>query len=299
MSGFTDRARSQRETSPDIIDDLRSNLDENEGALAMVAPYSPEQISPTRAEWAEIGFTEELKVETAIEELNRHDISNLHLLINSLGGGVSSSFKIARALCMNFDNITVYVPHMAISGGTLVALAGNNIVLGEMSSISPIDPQTTRNGKQVSANSLIRMFTQLNSYFSDMHPKDAPYPWKALADKLDPVEVQEYIDASNMMEKHARQILDQHIDDDEELERIIRKLTNEYPTHSYAITFPEAENILKDIIVHADDSPLNEIMKQWLHQYIDEEARDHHVKYFAGSTEEKDTNNEEDGPEEI
>jgi ClpP class serine protease len=37
--------------------------------------------------------------------------------------------------------VTVYVPVYAMSGGTLIALAANEIVLGEYLVLGPIDPQ--------------------------------------------------------------------------------------------------------------------------------------------------------------
>ena len=37
--------------------------------------------------------------------------------------------------------MTVYVPVYAMSGGTLIALAADEIVLGEFSVLGPIDPQ--------------------------------------------------------------------------------------------------------------------------------------------------------------
>ncbi|MHC1566328.1 MAG: hypothetical protein ACXQTD_00935 [Candidatus Syntropharchaeia archaeon] len=43
-------------------------------------------------------------------KLKENGIRNLILVINSFGGGVSSSFKIAYALWKNFDDITVFVP---------------------------------------------------------------------------------------------------------------------------------------------------------------------------------------------
>jgi ClpP class serine protease len=37
--------------------------------------------------------------------------------------------------------VTVYVPVYAMSGGTLIALAADEIVMGEFSVLGPIDPQ--------------------------------------------------------------------------------------------------------------------------------------------------------------
>ena len=67
----------------------------------------------------------------------------LILMINSPGGFVKSSYKMARALRENFEEIIVFVPYEASSGGTLVynetftsAIVNGswNVMLGENSS---------------------------------------------------------------------------------------------------------------------------------------------------------------------
>jgi ClpP class serine protease len=49
--------------------------------------------------------------------------------------------QIARAVEAHPAKVTVYVPVYAMSGGTLIALAADEIVLGEFSVLGPIDPQ--------------------------------------------------------------------------------------------------------------------------------------------------------------
>ena len=52
-----------------------------------------------------------------------------------------AAMQIARAVEAHKAKVTVYVPVYAMSGGTLIALAANEIVLGEFSVLGPIDPQ--------------------------------------------------------------------------------------------------------------------------------------------------------------
>jgi ClpP class serine protease len=51
--------------------------------------------------------------------------------------------QIARAVEAHKAKVTVYIPVYAMSGGTLIALAADEIVLGEFSVLGPIDPQIT------------------------------------------------------------------------------------------------------------------------------------------------------------
>ena len=65
----------------------------------------------------------------------------IDFVIHTPGGLVLAAMQIARAVEAHKAKVTVYVPVYAMSGGTLLALAANKIVLGEFSVLGPIDPQ--------------------------------------------------------------------------------------------------------------------------------------------------------------
>lgn len=65
----------------------------------------------------------------------------IDLVLHTPGGIVLAAMQIARAVEAHPAKVTVYVPIYAMSGGTLIALAANEIVLGEFSVLGPIDPQ--------------------------------------------------------------------------------------------------------------------------------------------------------------
>jgi len=65
----------------------------------------------------------------------------IDLVIHTPGGLVLAAMQIARAIEAHKAKVTVYVPVYAMSGGTLIALAADEIVLGEFSVLGPIDPQ--------------------------------------------------------------------------------------------------------------------------------------------------------------
>jgi ClpP class serine protease len=64
----------------------------------------------------------------------------IDFVIHTPGGLVLAAMQIARALEAHKAKVTAYVPVYAMSGGTLLALAANEIVLGEFSVLGPIDP---------------------------------------------------------------------------------------------------------------------------------------------------------------
>ena len=65
----------------------------------------------------------------------------IDLVLHTPGGLVLAAMQIARAVEAHPAKVTVFVPVYAMSGGTLIALAADEIVLGEFSVLGPIDPQ--------------------------------------------------------------------------------------------------------------------------------------------------------------
>jgi ClpP class serine protease len=65
----------------------------------------------------------------------------IDLVLHTPGGLVLAAMQIARAVEAHPAKVSVYVPVYAMSGGTLIALAADEIVLGEFSMLGPIDPQ--------------------------------------------------------------------------------------------------------------------------------------------------------------
>ena len=65
----------------------------------------------------------------------------LDLVLHTPGGLVLAALQIAKAVREHKANVTVFVPHYAMSGGTLIALAADEIVMCEHSALGPIDPQ--------------------------------------------------------------------------------------------------------------------------------------------------------------
>jgi len=65
----------------------------------------------------------------------------IDLIVHSPGGLALAAIQIARALHSHPAKVTVFVPHHAMSGGTLIALAADEIVMCPHSVLGPIDPQ--------------------------------------------------------------------------------------------------------------------------------------------------------------
>lgn len=80
----------------------------------------------------------------------------IDLVLHTPGGLVLAAEQIAYALCKHPAKVTVFVPHYAMSGGTMIALAADEIVMDENAVIGPVDPQVG----QVPAASILSVLEQ-------------------------------------------------------------------------------------------------------------------------------------------
>jgi ClpP class serine protease len=65
----------------------------------------------------------------------------IDIILHTPGGLVLASEQVAHALLKHPSKVTVFIPHYAMSGGTLIALAADEIVMDENAVIGPVDPQ--------------------------------------------------------------------------------------------------------------------------------------------------------------
>jgi ClpP class serine protease len=65
----------------------------------------------------------------------------IDVILHTPGGLVLAAEQIARALRDHPGRVTMFVPHYAMSGGTLVALAADEIVMDPHAVLGPVDPQ--------------------------------------------------------------------------------------------------------------------------------------------------------------
>jgi ClpP class serine protease len=65
----------------------------------------------------------------------------IEIILHTPGGLVFAASQIAAALADHDGRVTAVVPHYAMSGGTLIALAADEIVVDRHSALGPVDPQ--------------------------------------------------------------------------------------------------------------------------------------------------------------
>lgn len=65
----------------------------------------------------------------------------IDIILHTPGGLVLAAEQIANALCRHDAKVSVFIPHYAMSGGTLIALSADEIIMDENAVLGPVDPQ--------------------------------------------------------------------------------------------------------------------------------------------------------------
>jgi hypothetical protein len=253
--------------------------------LCCIAPFKPLRISPTTAIYAELSPPEEFAIESFINKVKESGVQKekrvLEMLLHSFGGSVESAYMIAKALRKNFSKIRVYIPHTAASGATLIAISADEIVMGEISRLSPIDViiYETQNRERISVLAYLRGFLKLNEMFKTTRKEDIPYPYLSLIESVNLATFEEYTGILNQIEEYARKLLSVAGYSEEAAEKIIWRLVYAPLTHYEVIDFEKAKEIGLKVKYFEEYKDLWNIMRRWLGKYILEESGIHHIKY--------------------
>jgi ClpP class serine protease len=148
----------------------------------------------------------------------------IDLILHTPGGLVLAAEQIARALCRHPARVTVFVPHYAMSGGTLIALAADEIVMDENAVLGPVDPQLG----QWPAASILRVLEQKDiNEVDDQTVIMADIARKAL----------------KQVKQTVVEILGMNAVAAEKAEAIAEKLASGLWTHDYPLTVSEAKGL--------------------------------------------------------
>jgi len=86
------------------------------------------------------------------------DEQPIDLIIHTPGGIALAATQIAFALKAHKGKTTVMVPHYAMSGGSLIALAADEILMDPHAVLGPVDPQIGTQRGTYSATSILNSF---------------------------------------------------------------------------------------------------------------------------------------------
>jgi ClpP class serine protease len=271
-----------REVDEEVRRMLDDVLEENQAALQITSPYGREKVSTKRSEGASFNQMDERSVEYAIRDIDE-DIDDLKLVITSPGGRVSSANKIARSIKNNFDSIETYVPHFAKSGGTLISLTGEEIVMGEISDLGPLDPQMPmKDGGRSSSRDVIDSYHRWIDQWQKKHPSEASAPEQSMIERMDILEYEEAKKSLDEMKNYTQDILSSHDNiSEKEARKTVENLVDGFPVHGYTLTYEDATEVLPDNMITPETERQEEmdVLRRWMDEYAFDNSSHHAVVY--------------------
>ena len=147
----------------------------------------------------------------------------IDLIVHTPGGLVLAARQIAHALKNHTAKVTVFVPHYAMSGGTLLALSADEIVMDPNAVLGPVDPQLG----EYPAASIIKAVSQKDkNEVDDRTLILADVSEKAIA----------------QLRTYVSEILKEKMGD-EQAKQLAEKLATGTWTHDYPLTFEEVKQL--------------------------------------------------------
>jgi len=197
------------------------------------------------------------------EMLRTIESSNIDFLLNSPGGEINATEKLVTMLRKRFDNIRLVVPNQAKSAATMIALASDQILMGYLSELGPIDsqipvPNPDGTIQLLPAQSVIDGIDLLGDRIAEAKKEGKPLEhYVSMAHRIDPNLWDLAIKAQTLSSQFAQKWLTQFMckGDDELAKKITGEFMNvkKFLSHGRMISVEDAKKILpKETIVELD-----------------------------------------------
>lgn len=184
------------------------------------------------------------KIYNAVTTFKDH--KPLFLILYSRGGAAGPAYLIGK-LCREYcsETFVVTVPRMAKSAATLICCAANEIHLGSLSELGPIDPQI----KELPALGLKNSIEHIAGLVK-LYPESSDMFAKYLHYSLDLINLGYYERVAESAMQYAEKLLMTHSDNlPRKAREIAEELVYKYKDHGFVIDKTEAEQIFGNKII--------------------------------------------------
>ncbi|WP_418926178.1 SDH family Clp fold serine proteinase [Dialister hominis] len=168
----------------------------------------------------------------------------LDLVLHTPGGDIAATESLVYYLKSIFGNdIRAIVPQMAMSAGTMIALATKEIIMGKQSNLGPIDPQYGG----ISCSGVVEEF--FNALDSVKKEPSSAIIWANIIGKYHPTFVGDCEKAIELSKKIVSEWLSDNMfgdEPDEEKHKKIEKIINFLSSHE--TTFTHSRHIHMDVL---------------------------------------------------
>jgi hypothetical protein len=183
---------------------------------------------------------------TILEKLGKQD--SIYLYITSGGGNGQAALRLVNLVRQYCDQLIALVPLECASAATMIALGANQIMMGPMAYLTPVDTSLTHDLSpvdrdndrvSVSLDELNRLINLWKAERSD----SSENPYKVLFQYVHPLVVGAVNRAESLSIMLSKELLSYHIENEEVSDRIANTLNSKYPSHDYPILFEEAKKL--------------------------------------------------------
>lgn len=213
----------QRQLIERARNDVIRQLEKKRGSRLITLIHRQEALS-----FLGLAFARYIDIEDSEEVLRAIRLTSedtpIDIVLHTPGGLVLAAEQIAHALLKHKAPVTVFIPHYAMSGGTLIALAAKQIVMDPNAVLGPVDPQLG----QYPASSIL-------SVLQIKKPEDIDDQTLILADVAKKAVAQ--------VGQLVREILTGNGMEQEKATALAQQLTSGQWTHDYPISFEEAQKL--------------------------------------------------------
>jgi hypothetical protein len=172
----------------------------------------------------------------------------IYLFIKSSGGNGQASLRLVNLLRQYCREVVALVPLECASAATMIALGANEIHMGPMAYLTPVDTSLThslspidRDNDRVSVS--LDELTRVVRLWQAQNGEARENPYQELFQHVHPLVIGAVDRAESLSIMLCKELLSYHIEDDQIQDRIAGALNAKYPSHGYPILFEEARRI--------------------------------------------------------
>ncbi|MEW6457068.1 MAG: hypothetical protein AB1410_10200 [Acidobacteriota bacterium] len=190
----------------------------------------------------------------------------IDLFLYSRGGDMVAPLRIVRLIREHCEVFSVLIPYRAHSAATSIALGADEIVMGKLGELSPVDPTTVHpfnpqdptNPQQKIPISVedVTSYLFLAKEKAGIRDEQMVSIFNELANKINPLALGNIYRAYRMARSLTEKLLGLHMDIHKEkskIETIVQNLTEKLCIHGYLISRTEAEKEIGLNIIKPDE----------------------------------------------
>lgn len=180
----------------------------------------------------------------------------LDMFLEAVGGASQEAWRVVSILRERFDRYTAIIPFAASPGSTQLALGADELMMGEASSLAPLEPARIRklevagHGEKVSMSAYdvhhYLRFLERELRLEGGVSADSPV-LEQLLGRIDPLVVGATEKAHQVNRMVTRRCLETHLDaerDGEQIQRVLDELTTGFVSHKFPFTRRDCESRL-------------------------------------------------------